>query len=183
MESIEYKGHSIEIEQDLTPMNPRIDMDNLGTMGCIHGRYNLGDQKEKYTIEDLQVIEANLDDKYIVLPLFLYDHSGITMNTKGFSCRWDSGQVGIIFVSKEKVRNEYGVKRVSSKLKNSILSYLVSEVETYDDFLTGNVYGYDIDEIDEACSGFFGSDHEKNGLLEYARNAIDCAIKYEGENV
>ena len=36
-------------------------------------------------------------DGFVFLPLYLFDHSGITMNTSGFSCPWDSGQVGWIF--------------------------------------------------------------------------------------
>lgn len=36
-------------------------------------------------------------DGMVILPLYLYDHSGITMNTCGFSCPWDSGQVGWIY--------------------------------------------------------------------------------------
>ena len=35
-----------------------------------------------------------ISQKFLMLPLYLYDHSGITMNTTGFSCPWDSGQVG-----------------------------------------------------------------------------------------
>ena len=38
-------------------------------------------------------------DGMVILPLYLYDHSGITMNTCGFSCPWDSGQVGWIYAS------------------------------------------------------------------------------------
>lgn len=37
-----------------------------------------------------------ISQKFLMLPLYLYDHSGITMNTTGFSCPWDSGQVGWI---------------------------------------------------------------------------------------
>ena len=36
---------------------------------------------------------AELNSVAIVQPLYLYDHGGITMNTTGFSCSWDSGQV------------------------------------------------------------------------------------------
>ena len=39
-------------------------------------------------------------DGMVILPLYLYDHSGITMNTCGFSCPWDSGQVGWIYADK-----------------------------------------------------------------------------------
>lgn len=51
-----------------------------------------------------------ISEKYIVLPLYLYDHSGITMNTTGFSCPWDSGQVGWIYASKEDALKEFGGK-------------------------------------------------------------------------
>lgn len=53
------------------------------------------------------IIQKALDKYYIILPLFLYDHSGITMNTSGFNCPWDSGQVGIIYISKKKAKEEF----------------------------------------------------------------------------
>lgn len=40
----------------------------------------------------------------------------------------------------------------------------------------GDTYGYMIHGIEESCWGFYGDDHEKSGLLEMARNAIDCHI-------
>jgi hypothetical protein len=172
MEKIEYKGHTINISQDTDPMNPRTEWDNLGTMACFHSRYSLGDTDHGLSIEDAKRIDAS--DDYVSLPLYLYDHSGITMNTTGFSCPWDSGKVGIIFVSKKKIREEYSVKRVSRKLKQKIEGYLIGEVKTYDDFLTGNVYGYEIDEDGDSCWGFFGDNHEESGLMEYAKNSIDC---------
>jgi len=46
--------------------------------------------------------------KHVILPLYLYDHSGITMSTSVFSCPWDSGQVGWIYASKQKFIDETG---------------------------------------------------------------------------
>ena len=46
--------------------------------------------------------------KYVILPLYLYDHSGITMSTGPFSCPWDSGQVGWIYASKKTFIDETG---------------------------------------------------------------------------
>lgn len=46
--------------------------------------------------------------KFIILPLYLYDHGGITISTRPFSCPWDSGQVGYIYASKDKFRKETG---------------------------------------------------------------------------
>jgi hypothetical protein len=47
--------------------------------------------------------------EFVILPLYLYDHSGITMNTTGFSCPWDSGQVGWIYTSKENAVEMLGI--------------------------------------------------------------------------
>jgi hypothetical protein len=180
---MEYKGYTIVIENDNDPINPREEYDNLGTMVCFHNRYCLGDKKTGYTKEEVMAIAK--DKSYVSLPLYLYDHSGVTMSTKPFSCSWDSGQVGVIFVSKEDIRKEYSCKNVTKKLKEKVLNVLRSEVETYDNYLTGEVYGYTIKDSDlneyYSCWGFYGSDHEKSGLLEYAKCAIDCQVKEDLE--
>jgi hypothetical protein len=105
LKTIEFKGYSIKISRDADPINPRED-ENLGTMICFHKRRNLGDKDQKFTQDELMsLIES---DTVIALPLYLYDHSGITINTTGFSDKWDSGKVGYIFVGKEQVKREYG---------------------------------------------------------------------------
>lgn len=171
VETLEYNGRKIEIHQDEDPMDVRKEFDNLGKMLCFHSRYNLGDE-HSFNVDETK--EIYNDENNIALPLFVYEHGGITMNTKGFECPWDSGQVGIIFVTKEDVRKEYKWKRISKSRLASIYSYLKNEIETYDDYISGNVYGYTTD--DDSCWGFYGYNHEESGLLEYARNAIDCYI-------
>jgi hypothetical protein len=109
----------------------------------------------------------------VILPVYLYDHSGLAMNTTGFHCPWDSGQVGFIYVTLDDVWKEFGVMRVSKKLRARVEDMLRSEVETYDDFLGGRIYGYTV-EVDgeevDACWGFVG-DFEEHCLPE-ARAAI-----------
>lgn len=161
--------YKIEVIQDIDPMNPRKEFDNLGTMVCFHGRYDLGDKHDYrsehyFGWEEMKEDIIKTENVGVILPLFLYDHSGITMNTTGFHCPWDSGQVGFIFVSKEKMREEYGYERISKKLKQRVAGYLKGEVETYDQYLTGDTYGYRItnihtdDEID-SCWGFYGDEY------------------------
>jgi hypothetical protein len=161
--------------------SPR-DWDNLGTMVCFHNRYDLGD-KHNYNSNDYNgwdEMEKDIikrENVGVILPLYLYDHSGITMNTTGFSCNWDSGRVGFIFISKQKMLQEYGGKIVTQKLKDRVEGYLKSEVETYDQFLTGDVYGYrvfkeenGVEEELDSCWGFYGEDtcmEEGVGIMEY----------------
>ena len=159
--------NTLEIHSDECTESPR-EWDNLGTMGYAHRRYTLGDKAME--VEKLNAIEAN-DRKYISLPLYLYNHSGLTMNTTGFSCPWDSGKVGVIFVSKEKVRKEYGWKVITAKRKEQILKYLQVEVETFDQYLRGDVYGFCklVDGVETvSCWGFYGSDHRDSGLFHHA---------------
>lgn len=125
--------HRLKIKQDCHAESPR-EWDNLGTMFCRHGRYNLGDKNA----EDIRDEDNRLPSTgYTILPLFLYDHSGITMNTTGFSCPWDSGRVGIIYVSDEKARKEYGWKRITAARREQLRTYLKCEVEVYDQYITG----------------------------------------------
>jgi len=192
-EAIEYKGYTIKIETEDQPMNPREDFDcNLGTMVCFHNRYSLGDKNPGLRSEDYkgwkEMIAAVEKEKgpIVWLPLYLYDHSGITINTTGFnhvdSGHWDWGQLGFIYITYEKARKEYGWKVINKARVEKLKEYLLGEVETYDDYLTGNVYYYTIElpdgTEDDTCGGYYGSDHEKSGLMEQAKNAIDCDITH-----
>ena len=162
---------------DTNPESPR-EWDNLGTMYCEHSRYRLGDKKA----EDPRDENGNLPDNIIYLPLYLYDHSGITMSTSPFSCPWDSGCVGIIYVTKEKVREEYGWKVLTKSRVEKILSSLKNEVEVYDQYLTGDVWGFKVVEYDEednyekevdSCWGFYGDNPAENGISDYLELPLD----------
>jgi hypothetical protein len=162
------KKFELEIEQDTDPESPRT-WDNLGTMVCFHNRYNLGD-KTDYRTEDYDSWEElkegiiKNEGEVVILPLYLYDHSGITISTSPFGCRFDSGQVGFIFVSNHKIKKE-GID------ETKVIEYLEGEVKTYDQYLTGDVYSYSLYEIEtcslghehkvllESCGGFYGEEH------------------------
>lgn len=182
-ETLEHKGYSIDVIVDEDPQNPRTEWDNLGTMICFHSRYNLGD-KHDYSVEEAQEI-AN-DKNNIVLQLRLYDHSGISMSTSNsypYNDIWDSGCVGFIYISRDKVRKEYGWKRITKKRLEQIVQYLKGEVECYDNYLTGAVYGFSVkdpegEEIENgSCWGFYGYDHEKSGLKSEAISQIEWGIE------
>lgn len=93
---------------------------------------------DNLSIRDLSVLAERT---HCILPLYLYDHSGITMNTSGFHCPWDSGQVGYIYASHESVAKEYGA--VDEETLAKAMRLLESEVECYDYYLTGQCYGYE----------------------------------------
>ena len=152
----DYKGYEILIEQDDNPINPRMENANLGRMLCKHRRYNLGDDVNANKDEVLNMLAGKIKD-VVVLPLYLYDHSGITMNTTGFSCPWDSGMVGCIYADYNKIRSWYGVKKVTKNLIEKVKDMFRSEVKEYDNYISGNVYSYTIlkdNEEMDSCGGY-----------------------------
>ena len=106
-----------------------------------------------------------LKKEHIVLPLYLYDHSALAMSTDSFIGRavhaeWDSGQVGWIYVSKEDIRAEYQVDRITPSVREQAENRLKDEVRIYDAYLRGECYGYELyknGELTDSCWGFVGS--------------------------
>jgi hypothetical protein len=152
-------------------------------MVCFHKRYVLGDEGHELRHEDFSgwgELEAYLWkelDAAVVLPLYLYDHSGITMNTRGFSCPWDSGRVGIIYATRKDVRENYGVKRCTEAVLARARELLEAEVKEYDRYLTGEIYGFRIEDPDgedvDSCWGYYD---EPSKIIEEAKGIIDHVV-------
>ena len=192
-ESFEHAGMIVEIHWDNDPESPR-EWDNAGTMVCWHSRYNLGDHKTNDFASPDEFREWWKENGKggVILPLYLYDHGGITMSCGAFSCPWDSGQVGWIYCTADTIRHEWGKgkkSRITKAMREQAEKCLRQEVETYDDFLTGQVYGYVVRQpiIDEcgddtgegeedSCWGFYGLDdcrEEAKSIAESMRRRLD----------
>lgn len=160
----------VEIEPDPHPLDPRAEYDHLGRMVCWHRRYNLGDKHDWPTP---QAFAADHPDSEILKrPLFLYDHSGLTMATKPFHCPWDSGQVGWIFAEKPRILAEFQRRRFSQPLRRRVFDILDAEVREYDAYLTGDVWCVTIrdaaGDIQDSVSGIIGYDT----AVEEAQNLL-----------
>ena len=188
MNTITTKNYTLKLEHDELAESPR-EWDNLGKMICFHKRYTLGDDHD-YRPEDysgwdeMQTAIIKNEDAAIILPIYMYDHSGITISTSPFSCPWDSGRIGFICISKKKIREEYSVKRITKKLIDRVTEYLKGEVETYDQYLRGDVYCFTVTnnetgEEEDSCGGFFGDDIKTNGVLDNLSEEIRTEILAE----
>ena len=122
--------------------------------------------------------------KNIMLPLYLYDHSGITMScshTYPYNDRWDSGQVGWIYASYNEIEKEYGT--LSADTIEKAETRMIGDVETYDCYLRGECYGFIIEkngeEID-SCWGFLGDLRE---VREDMKNYVSDEEKHLFDNI
>lgn len=153
IDRLEHNGIVIEVIPDDNPMDPR-EWDNVGTMVCFHKRYQLGD-KTDFKSEDYEsweevrtAIEEN--NGIHIYPLFLYDHSGISIRIGSWNGRaphaeWDSGQIGFIYTTKSALE-AYGITDEAAAIEG-----LQHEVEEYDRYLRGDVYGYLIKKACPSC--------------------------------
>ncbi len=165
MEEKTIEGITGRVVHDSDAQDPIKDYDMLGTMICNHSRYTLGhvqgNPKDTLTPEDI----------FVCLPLYLMDHSGLSISTEDYGCPWDSGRVGMIYVSKQKLLLE----GMGDLTKDRVRGILKAEVATYNEYLEGNCYGYIIeDENGEhlaSCWGYLGreADCERDMLhaLQY----------------
>lgn len=171
--------YTIEIHHDDMSINFNENFDLLSTRVCWHNRYALSTD-ENHGFERDEFLAAAKRGKWEVLPLYLYDHSGITMNTKPFNCHWDNGQVGYAYVTPGQGRKEFG-----RKWRQKARGCMESEVKLFDTYLRGEIYGYVIEDEQgehvDSCWGYFGRYDEQGGCLSEARNIIAHYLK-EQEN-
>lgn len=182
VETLEHNGKTINIYQDEDPESPR-DWDNTGVLVCFHRRYQLGDKDHGYYEadftgwDDLRTTIIRNHNPVVILPLGLIDHSGISMyvGSEAHWCDpggWDSGQVGFAFVSRATALKEWGNKRVTKRVRELAEKCLRGQIESYDQYLRGDVYGYTItgenEEPLDSCWGFFGIEQVKEAAKEAA---------------
>jgi len=162
----EYNGHKIKIVLDPDPINPRTEYDHLGKMLYTSRRYLLGDESVSPDV----IQETEERDDVFCIPVYAFIHGSVVLNTHGFSCPWDSGQCGIIYVEKEKLAKEFS-DLSEEELGIKAEEILRSEVEEFSHYLSGEVYGYQV-ELDgkhvDSCYGYLSVED----ALEAAKEGI-----------
>jgi hypothetical protein len=180
----------LEIVNDTHANSPREDVDyHIGKMVCFHNKYNLPKEIEinHNDFDGWNEMEKHLKKEFdFILPIYMYDHSGQTISTTQFGCKWDSGQIGFIVTNKAIVRKMYMVKNVTKKIAERVLIDLVAEIKEYDQYLTGDIYGFEVTNKEtnesDSCYCFYGSNIWNNGMCEHIEDDCLESLKTELEN-
>lgn len=137
------EGLSVKITSSVNPVNPRSNDDcNETVMALSHRRYNLGDRLHSYkagSYHGWDGMRKDIEDNEAptcIKPLYMMDHSGLTISTEPFGCTFDSGQVGWVFVPASKGLTE-----------EQATSAILSEVEEYGAYLSGELYDVSIENM------------------------------------
>ena len=145
-------------------------------------------------MEDLLAKRAKDPNGYIVLTLWMLDHSGLTVRIGGDGPDvgnpfpedpggWDSGRIGVIYVDRERLEAEYG-KLITAPKRAKAEEVLRAEVDEYSRWLSGDCWGYVIERPDgsqtddgweevDSCWGFIGFDDARQVATEAADHLAD----------
>jgi len=178
-----YRGLNIEIYQDDINEGP----DTWGDDGLFLVGYHRDftvERDELITKQDLLNCYAKpedlnedecadvkrLRDEYYIFGLEAYIHSGVVLalSNEGNFCdrQWDVSQLGAVLVAKTEAESFESARELAR-----------GHIKTWNDYLSGNVYGYEVKTLDnedvDSCWGFYGDYDAEYGALPEAKAVID----------
>jgi hypothetical protein len=101
--------------------------------------------------------------KYHIFGLEAYIHSGVILSLagQGRQCRWDTSQLGVVFVSKEEFKSRTKAKAVAEGLIRKWNAYLNGDIYG----IVKETYNKNKEQIDnDSCWGFSGYDYAIKSL-------------------
>jgi hypothetical protein len=175
-------GYKIHIDYDEFSESPR-EWDNLGKIYYWHRSYILGEKKidTEYYDSFNDIIEM-LNEEFgelIWLPVYLMDHSGISLSTSSTrfsmvdSAGWDWGMVGVIFATHDDIKNNFMVTELTDDILDKATECLIGEINDFDRYVSGDVYCYTItdanDEIVDSLCGIYGYENVESEAMNAAK--------------
>ena len=165
---------------------------NLCTIFSQKGNWNIGDPGYSYTRDEApekyEEFKARQDKgEILMLPVYMYDHSGQTISLGDFHDRFDSGVCGFAFVEKKRIFEEYP-DTTEENWKEKAYKVIQAEIDIYDKYIRGENYAWLLEKAEEtehrrisdgdtwittewefydACGGYLG-DPEESGLIDSA---------------
>ena len=186
-----------ELVYDQDAINPR-EGDNLGTIliapskahwvanrdSAVDTSIPLGNNPFKHW-ENLrrEQLKIKKSDIAIAYPITKYEHGAISLSL-GYKSGWDYGVVGFIYITKEQIRECYGVKRITKSIIAQAESCIQSELDMLTAWLNGDCYGWQIkeyaldddgldwEEVDtiDSCWGYLAQED----ALDDMKDALNC---------
>ena len=194
----------LKIDYDECPSNPiskEFDEGILGTLAYKHSRYDftgadviadpidwLADklglpEVDDYSNDVLQKIEASFFDTangFVAIPVFMYEHSGVTISSGSFNCRFDSGKLGYFYTSFDRIKELFVIDVVDDEAIERARKNLEVELKVFASYVEGKVFRFEVvkinkckccdaitEEQEDSCGGFYGDDFKTNGMADH----------------
>jgi len=170
MEKINYRGIEIKIipDEDCESPNEWSDDEFI-----VYNHRDFYVKKEGFSPREIfDYFEENAYRKklykgHFVFTLYAYIHSGVSLSLGRdrypFNDRWDVSSTGNVLV-----------KRASGTWTEAKAREIAEElVRTWNQYLSGDVYGYNIEQLNESCWGYYGGDV----CLQEAKSIVDRRLE------
>lgn len=134
--------YSIVCELYEYPEDPIESEEYITTFVLGHKRYNLGNKTPiDFSAHSswegvMSAIKREYKDMICAVPVYMYDHSGISLSTAPFTCPWDSGQIGYALIRKSSLK-KWGLKDQSIE---DLCKIIDNDVFKYSLYLNGFIY-------------------------------------------
>lgn len=136
--------------------------------------------------EKMELIEAT--GEVVILPISMYEHGGISLwigSTSGHpDAQWDCSTIGFAYVEKNTAEKEGMLdpgETWNHDWKTWAYDMMEAEMEIYDKYVQGEVYGYMVEDGDggRASDVLFGHSgfYDKEKMLEEAKADIDAYLQ------
>jgi len=152
-------GKIVKITIDEYPSDPFNDWDKFSHLVAWHSRYEFGNKTDieqwKHQ-EDFEQWVKEQHGKILIMPLYLYNHSGISLSveyTYPYNDRWGAGQIGYAYATYQEIRENYLIKRITKKTIKKAIELIKAEIEAYNQYLSGNVYQAEIYTVEKCDKG------------------------------
>ena len=164
---------TLKIEQDTDATSPSDWEDKDLFLVANHRQCYIPEPGEKRIPSDPETLCSPYLKSHWIFPLEAYIHSGVCLSLSGegnFPDRqWDVSQLGFVFVAKKEWR-----------LRKSARKAAESKVEEWNQYLSGDVWGYVIEDENgehiDSCWGFYGRkycEEQANEALQGAQKTAD----------
>lgn len=173
----EVSGLTVRIVQDEDPQSPR-EWTHGAELVYSHGRYDFPNDAEvdfdQFGGWGEVAAKLTADGALLVVPVYMIDHSGLAFRVGADfgdidPGNWDSGQIGLAYVTPQNWADTQGTEWTGSDEQMATARALaVSDVETYGQYVSGEVYGYVISDGDTSVESLWG-------IYDYAEAEAEAA--------
>lgn len=174
IETISYRGCNIEVIYDESSFTPDDNGDDEVFLVYDHRQFCV--ERKGFEPRDIFDNGKSMYKGYHVFVCYAYIHSGVALSVGSHNfpdARWDVSSTGYVLIKKEKGW---------SWTKEKALKLAEGLVEEWNQYLSGDTYGYNIEETDDSCWGYCGSDGKEQMIAEAKQN-IDYYLEKIEKNL
>lgn len=154
--------YTIEVKYSEYPPDSPRNWDNAWKFMFTHKRFYMPNETDirfddYYSWDEL---ENALKESYLhVIPVWMFDHSGLSFGIGNEPCPWDSGQIGFAVLS-ETDFDEFELDGMSDE---QLIEMLIEDLDVFERYVNGVNYEYAIldehGEILDSCTGYYKPEH------------------------